>query len=81
VQDPIYIEIDKKIVQNLSITILEDPLGFLEVDDTTIVVCYLPNIPNVIHHPTAHRILSRLAMAEDINARPLQRLRHPVRMP
>ena len=45
VQDPIYTETEKKILEDLGITVLENPLGFLEVDQSTIVVSFAPDIP------------------------------------
>ncbi|EGD93097.1 hypothetical protein TESG_00653 [Trichophyton tonsurans CBS 112818] len=44
-QDPIYTGIDSKILGEAGITIVEDPEGFLQVDDATVVVSLYPNAP------------------------------------
>ncbi|KUI60933.1 hypothetical protein VP1G_08095 [Cytospora mali] len=44
-QDPIYTEVDKSVLQEVGITVLDDPRGFLEVDDQSIVLSFGANIP------------------------------------
>jgi len=44
-QDPLYTTSDKTVLKNHSITILDDPRGFLEVDESTIVISIAPNVP------------------------------------
>ena len=44
-QDPAYNEADKAVLQKLQITVVEDPVGFLEVDDSTIVLSCSPDVP------------------------------------
>lgn len=44
-QDPCYTEVDKETLKQSGITVLDDPEGFLEVDDSTVVLSFSPNIP------------------------------------
>lgn len=44
VQDPAYTEIDKSVLDGHGITILNDPKGFLEVDDSTAVISCAPDV-------------------------------------
>ncbi|KAI7782273.1 hypothetical protein LA080_013679 [Diaporthe eres] len=44
-QDPMYTEIDKTILQQVGITVLEDPQALLEVSDESVVLSFGPNIP------------------------------------
>ena len=44
-QDPIYTAGDKTILKNHSITVLDDPRGFLEVDESTMVLSIAANVP------------------------------------
>lgn len=44
-QDPCYTEIDRYVLQNAGIEILEDPDGFVEVDDSTVIITFAPNVP------------------------------------
>lgn len=44
-QDPVYQDSDKSILEKLGITVLADPRGFLEVDETSVVLSISPNIP------------------------------------
>lgn len=44
-QDPIYTEIDKEILQEVGITVLDDPRAFLEVSDESVVLSFGPDIP------------------------------------
>jgi hypothetical protein len=44
-QDPIYTSIDEQILNEVGITVLDDPQGFIEVDEMSIVVSISPDIP------------------------------------
>ncbi|KAF7591027.1 hypothetical protein BBP40_002045 [Aspergillus hancockii] len=44
-QDPVYDEIDKECLTSIGITPLDDPKGFLEVDQHTLVFSVSPNVP------------------------------------
>ncbi|OAA42038.1 Sensitivity To Red Light Reduced-like, SRR1 [Beauveria brongniartii RCEF 3172] len=44
-QDPAYTAEEKKLLAALGFTVLEDPKGFLEVDEATLVFSVTPNIP------------------------------------
>jgi hypothetical protein len=44
-QDPAYMEVDKRLLGEEGVTVLEDPRGFLEVDDTSVVISTSPNVP------------------------------------
>jgi hypothetical protein len=44
VQDPIYDACDEKILQAHGITVVNDPNGFLMVDETTLVLSFAPNV-------------------------------------
>ncbi|EJP68620.1 uncharacterized protein BBA_02622 [Beauveria bassiana ARSEF 2860] len=44
-QDPAYAAEEKKLLAALGFTVLEDPKGFLEVDEATLVFSVTPNIP------------------------------------
>jgi hypothetical protein len=44
-QDPIYNSVDKEFLESKGFTILQDPKGFLEVDEETLVVSISPNVP------------------------------------
>jgi hypothetical protein len=43
-QEPIYTDDDKAFLHNKGITVLEDPMGFLEVDEETLVISISPNV-------------------------------------
>lgn len=43
-QDPIYDETERSVLEKAGITVLEDPEGFLQVDESTVVVSIAPNI-------------------------------------
>lgn len=43
-QDPVYSDVDKVVLGGHGITVLEDPRGFLEVDDQTVVLAFAPDI-------------------------------------
>lgn len=45
VQDPMYTEIDKTILQEVGITVLEDPRALLGVSDESVVLSFGPDIP------------------------------------
>lgn len=45
VQDPIYTESDTSVLKNHAITVLDDPHGFLEVDESTVVISIASNAP------------------------------------
>ncbi|KAM3427457.1 hypothetical protein NHJ13734_008978 [Beauveria thailandica] len=44
-QDPAYAAEEKKLLAALGFTVIEDPKGFLEVDEATLVFSVRPNIP------------------------------------
>ncbi|RFU24346.1 hypothetical protein B7463_g11992, partial [Scytalidium lignicola] len=44
-QDPEYSDVDKEFLRSIGITPVEDPKGFLEVDDRTLVISISPNVP------------------------------------
>lgn len=44
-QDPIYNATERSVLGKAGITVLDDPEGFLEVDESTVVVSVAPNIP------------------------------------
>lgn len=44
-QDPIYSNVQKKVLGNSGIQVLDDPEGFLQVDDGSAVFSCAPNIP------------------------------------
>jgi hypothetical protein len=43
-QDPVYSSLDKSILEQSGIKILSDPEGFLEVDESTVVLSFSPNV-------------------------------------
>jgi hypothetical protein len=43
-QEPLYADADKTFLQDRGITVLEDPMGFLEVDEETLVISISPNV-------------------------------------
>lgn len=45
VQDPAYTEVDKKVLEFLRVTVVEDPQGFLGVTDASVVLSFCPNVP------------------------------------
>lgn len=45
VQDPVYNEIDRLVLLEHGITVLEDPQAFLEVDDDSAVLSFASNVP------------------------------------
>jgi hypothetical protein len=44
-QDPVYDEIDKEFLTSIGIAPLDDPKGFLAVDQQTLVFSVSPNVP------------------------------------
>ncbi|KAH1719303.1 hypothetical protein KXX35_006201 [Aspergillus fumigatus] len=44
-QDPAYDEVDIALLRSIDITPLDDPKGFLAVDESTLVFCVSPNVP------------------------------------
>ena len=44
-QDPAYTDTDEEILGGAGVAVVQDPRGFLEVDDQTVVVSISPNIP------------------------------------
>jgi hypothetical protein len=44
-QDPSYTAVDKRLLRNKGVTVLEDPRGFLEVDDDSVVISVSPTVP------------------------------------
>lgn len=44
-QDPVYTDADRAVLEGEGIHVLEDPHGFLEVDDSSVVISFSPNIP------------------------------------
>jgi hypothetical protein len=48
-QDPAYSDSDKEFLETIGIDVIEDPNGFLEVDENTFVVSISPDVPvNII---------------------------------
>ncbi|KAL2817474.1 hypothetical protein BDW59DRAFT_132000 [Aspergillus cavernicola] len=45
VQDPAYTDIDKSVLRSYGIKVLEDPEGFLEIDEASLVFSCAPNLP------------------------------------
>jgi hypothetical protein len=44
-QDPAYVDSDKEVLKSIGIETIEDPKGFFEVDEKTLVVSVSPNAP------------------------------------
>ena len=44
VQDPMYSDHDKSILQSEGVAVVDDPMGFLEMDDENVVVSIYPNV-------------------------------------
>lgn len=44
-QDPAYTDADREVLHNSDITVIADPKGFLEVDESTIMTSFAPNVP------------------------------------
>ena len=44
-QDPLYRQEDEEVLRSIGITAVADPQGFLEVDESSLVISILPNIP------------------------------------
>ncbi|KAL2129427.1 hypothetical protein VTI74DRAFT_7821 [Chaetomium olivicolor] len=44
-QDPIYTPVDEHVLGEVGITVLDDPRGFIEVDESSVVISVSPNVP------------------------------------
>jgi SRR1 len=44
-QDPAYVDIDKEVLKSIGIETIEDPKGFLEIDENTFIISISPNVP------------------------------------
>ena len=44
-QDPAYTEVDKSLLSRFDITTVDDPEGFLQLDDSSAVICCSPDVP------------------------------------
>ena len=44
-QDPAYADVDKLVLEESGISVLDHPEAFLEVDDSTVVFCAAPDVP------------------------------------
>lgn len=44
-QDPAYTDMDKSILADAGITVIDDPEGFLVADESTVVISCSPNVP------------------------------------
>lgn len=44
-QDPDYSEVDRAVLREHGITVLEDPQAFLDVDEESVVLSFAPNVP------------------------------------
>ncbi len=44
-QDPAYTDVDRSVLSQAGFIVLEDPRGFLELDDTSIVISFGADIP------------------------------------
>ncbi|KAL2134440.1 hypothetical protein VTI74DRAFT_152 [Chaetomium olivicolor] len=44
-QDPFYTDTDEEILGQAGVTVVQDPRGFLEVDDQTVVISFSPDAP------------------------------------
>ncbi|KAK2749836.1 hypothetical protein FQN57_005250 [Myotisia sp. PD_48] len=44
-QEPKYTDVDKEVLQEFGVTIVDDPYGFLEADETTAIVSIAPHAP------------------------------------
>lgn len=44
-QDPIYCPVDKEVLEDADITVLNDPRIWLEIDEGSVVISVWPNIP------------------------------------
>jgi hypothetical protein len=45
VQDPEYSSTDEAVMSEFGIEILDNPDGFLAVDDASVIICVTPNVP------------------------------------
>lgn len=44
-QDPVYTDVDRAVLEGAGIRVLDDPHGFLEVNDSSVVIAFSPNVP------------------------------------
>lgn len=44
-QDPAYTPVDKELLKSLNVTVLESPMGFLEVGSTSVVISICADVP------------------------------------
>lgn len=44
-QDPIYTAVDHQVLGDVGFTVVDDPRAFIEIDDTSLVICVNPDIP------------------------------------
>ncbi len=44
-QDPCYNDADEEILEGVGVTVVQDPRGFLEVDDQSVVISFSPDVP------------------------------------
>ncbi|KAL1859825.1 hypothetical protein VTK73DRAFT_7445 [Phialemonium thermophilum] len=44
-QDPVYTDSDRRVLEEAGIAVLDDPKGFLEMDEETVVLSLAPDIP------------------------------------
>lgn len=58
VQDPMYTDADKQVLQSLGVTVLDDPRAFLQVDDATAVLSVSPDTP-VRRCPPSHATMEQ----------------------
>ncbi|OTA54015.1 hypothetical protein K449DRAFT_389547 [Hypoxylon sp. EC38] len=45
VQDPIYSDQERKVLETMGVTVLDDPWGFLEADESSIIISIAPDVP------------------------------------
>lgn len=45
VQDPVYNSIDQEILGNVGIEVIDDPRGWLEIDEQSMMITVAPNVP------------------------------------
>lgn len=43
-QDPVYTEVDRAVLAEVGVTVVDDPQGFLGVDDQSVVLSFSPNV-------------------------------------
>jgi hypothetical protein len=67
-QDPIYTEIDRQVLDAHGIAVLDDPKGFLEIDEDTVVISQYPDIP--VRQVTADITRQALMIWNTVKERP-----------